>query len=94
MKYAEVILPLPVYGTFTYSLDDETASKVETGSRVLVQFGRKKHYTAIVTAIHSEAPKGFDVKPVLAALDSRPIVRYPQLKLWNWIADYYLCTPV
>ena len=93
MKYAEVILPLPVYGTFTYSLDDETASKVETGSRVLVQFGRKKHYTAIATAIHSEAPKGFDVKPVLAALDSRPIVRYPQLKLWNWIADYYLCTP-
>lgn len=67
--------------------------EVQIGSRVLVQFGKKKYYTAIVEAIHSNEPKGYDVKPVMAVLDSSPIVRYPQLKLWHWIADYYLCTP-
>jgi len=67
--------------------------EVQVGSRVLVQFGKKKYYTAIVEAIHSDKPKGYDVKPVMAVLDSSPIVRYPQLKLWRWIADYYLCSP-
>lgn len=67
--------------------------QVQVGSRVLVQFGKKKYYTAIVEAIHSDKPKGYDVKPVMAVLDSSPIVRYPQLKLWRWIADYYLCSP-
>lgn len=66
---------------------------VQAGSRVLVQFGKKKYYTAIVEATHSEQPKGYDVKPLMAVLDSSPIVRYPQLKLWRWIADYYLCSP-
>ena len=65
---------------------------VQVGSRVLVQFGKKKYYTAIVEAIHSEQPKGYEVKPLMALLDSSPIVRYPQLKLWRWIADYYLCS--
>ncbi len=69
------------------------ATEVQIGSRVLVQFGKKKYYTAIVEAIHSDPPKGYEVKPVMAVLDSSPIVRYPQLKLWRWIADYYLCTP-
>lgn len=69
------------------------ATEVQIGSRVLVQFGKKKYYTAIVEAIHSNPPKGYEVKPVMAVLDSSPIVRYPQLKLWRWIADYYLCTP-
>lgn len=68
-------------------------TEVQIGSRVLVQFGKKKYYTAIVEAIHSDPPKGYEVKPVMAVLDSSPIVRYPQLKLWRWIADYYLCTP-
>lgn len=69
------------------------SSEVQTGSRVLVQFGKKKYYTAIVEAIHSCEPKGYEVKPVMAVLDSSPIVRYPQIKLWRWIADYYLCSP-
>ncbi|MDE6400073.1 MAG: primosomal protein N', partial [Muribaculaceae bacterium] len=91
--FAEVILPLPLYSTFTYSIPDDMATEVQIGSRVLVQFGKKKYYTAIVEAIHSDPPKGYEVKPVMAVLDSSPIVRYPQLKLWRWIADYYLCTP-
>ncbi len=93
MRYAEVILPLAVQGTYTYSIDDSMAGEIEVGSRVLVQFGKKKHYTAIVAALHGQAPKHLEVKPILAPLDPTPILRHPQLQFWNWIADYYLCTP-
>lgn len=86
-------MPLAVQGTYTYSVDETMENEVEVGSRVLVQFGKKKHYTAIITSLHSQAPSGYEVKPVLAPLDAVPVVRHPQLKLWNWIADYYLCTP-
>ncbi len=91
--FAEVILPLPLYATYTYSIPEEMESEVQAGSRVLVQFGKKKFYTAIVQFTHSQTPVGYEVKPILAVLDSSPIVRYPQIKLWNWIADYYLCAP-
>ncbi len=65
---------------------------VGVGARVLVQFGRKKYYTGIVESLSPYAPEGFEVKPVMAVLDRHPAVRYPQLKFWNWIADYYLCS--
>lgn len=91
--FAEVILPLPLYSTFTYSIPQDMEKDVQVGSRVLVQFGKKKFYTAIVEAIHSNQPKNYEVKPISAPLDSAPIVRYPQVKLWHWIADYYLCAP-
>lgn len=91
--YAKVILPLPVYSTFTYSIPEDMEAQVQTGSRVLVQFGRKKYYTAIVESVHSRQPQGYEVKPVAAVLDPSPVVRFPQLKLWRWIADYYLCSP-
>lgn len=66
---------------------------VQVGSRVLVQFGKKKYYTAIVEAIHSREPKGCEVKPLTAVLDPTPILRYPQLNFWKWLSDYYLCSP-
>lgn len=88
---AEIILPLPLYGTFTYSVPEEFEHDIQTGSRVLVQFGRKKCYTGIVEHLHNELP-AYSVKPIMSLLDPRPIVRYPQMKLWNWISDYYLCT--
>ncbi|MDE6298164.1 MAG: primosomal protein N', partial [Muribaculaceae bacterium] len=87
------LLPLPLYSTFTYIVPEEMESSLQVGSRVLVQFGRKKFYTAIVDHIHSNAPKGYEVKPILGVLDANPIIRYPQMKLWKWIADYYLCAP-
>lgn len=92
MTYVEVILPLPLYSTFTYSVPEEMESDLQTGSRVLVQFGRKKYYTGIVECIHSNQPKGFDVKPVMALLDAEPAVRFPQIKFWRWMAEYYLCS--
>ncbi|MDE5868941.1 MAG: primosomal protein N', partial [Muribaculaceae bacterium] len=90
--FAEVILPLPLFSTFTYQVPQEFESVIQTGSRVLVQFGKKKYYTGIVEHIHSTSPSGYDVKPLMAVLDGSPVVRYPQIKLWKWIAEYYLCS--
>lgn len=91
--FAEIILPLPLYSTFTYSVPEELQDVLKKGSRVLVQFGRKKYYTGIVEHLHSTPPAGYDVKPLMAILDPQPVVRHPQLKLWHWIAEYYLCSP-
>jgi len=90
--YVDVLLPLPVKGAFTYKVPMEIV--VSVGSRVLVQFGPRNYYTGIVESICTEMPdKPNMVKEVLMVLDSRPVLRYPQLKFWNWLAEYYLCTP-
>lgn len=91
--FVDVILPLPIYSSFTYAVPDELHDEVQVGSRVLVQFGKKKYYTAIVEAIHNKDPHGYEVKPLVAVLDPEPILRYPQLNFWKWISDYYLCSP-
>lgn len=88
----QVILPLPVQGTFTYEVPDDSRGYVGIGTRVLVQFGRKKYYTAIVAGIDQTPPKNYEVKQIMAVLDPHPALRYPQLKFWEWIADYYLCS--
>ena len=89
--FAEIILPLPLNTTFTYEIPSDMESQLQVGSRVLVQFGRKKFYTGIVDSIHPNRP-GYEVKPLMAMLDPRPVVRYPQMKLWKWISEYYLCS--
>ena len=70
-KFADVILPLPLYSYFTYSLPDEWVDEVQTGCRVVVPFGRKKYYTAIVRNVHYCAPTEYEVKEVSALLDAR-----------------------
>lgn len=91
--FAEVILPLPIYSTFTYSIPADLSGDVGVGSRVLVQFGRRKFYTGIVASLHDDRPEGYEVKDISALLDSTPVIRYPQLRLWEWMASYYLCSP-
>lgn len=91
MEYAEVILPLPLFTTFCYSIPEDLRERVEIGSRVLVQFGKKKFYTGIVGSITAHAPGEFTVKPLMSVFDTTPIVRHPQIKFWAWLADYYLC---
>ena len=91
-KFADVILPLPLHSCFTYSLPDEWADEVQTGCRVVVPFGRKKYYTAIVRNVHYCAPTGYEVKEVSALLDACPILLPRQFKFWEWLSDYYLCT--
>lgn len=90
--FAEVILPLPLYSSFTYEVPEEFEPIIQMGSRVLVQFGKKKYYTGIVEYLHSTPPSGYEVKPLMAILDASPVVRFPQIKMWRWIADYYLCS--
>lgn len=89
--YAEIILPLPLDSTFTYSVPADLECSVKVGYRVIVPFGRKKYYTGIVSSLTNKAPEGFEIKDIADVLDNFPIVKHPQLKLWKWVADYYMC---
>ncbi|RGU26249.1 replication restart helicase PriA [Bacteroides cellulosilyticus] len=91
-KFVDVILPLPLPRYFTYSLPEEWADEVQMGCRVVVPFGRKKYYTAIVRNVHYCEPADYEVKEVSALLDVHPILLPEQFKFWEWLADYYLCT--
>ncbi len=89
--FADILLPLPLNGYFTYRIQYEMNDIVEVGKRVVVQFGKKKIYTAIIRRIHEKPPDYQTVKYILAVLDSEPIVNEKQLLLWEWISQYYLC---
>lgn len=91
MTYIDVILPLPLKATFTYAVNEEMEAKVKRGCRVLVPLGKKKHYTGIVDRMHHDTPDGYEVKFAFALLEEQPAVLPQQLKLWEWIADYYMC---
>lgn len=92
MTYAEVLLPLPLTGFFTYKVPDMMAEAIRPGCRVVVPFGRTKFYTGIVAGLTPRRPEGFETKEISQLLDSEPVVRHPQMKFWEWIADYYLCS--
>ena len=76
-KFAETLLPLAIPGTYTYRIPEGMTLSI--GMRVLVPFGRKKIFTAIVTSLHEREPKGYDVKEILGTLDDKPILRHPQM---------------
>lgn len=90
--YIDVIVPLPLEQRFTYSLTKEEHQRLEIGMRVAVPFGKRKVYTSIVAKIHENPPLRYEAKPLEEILDAYPTVTPYQLKLWKWIADYYLCT--
>lgn len=87
--YVDVILPLPLEGLFTYSVPETLEEKIGERRRVLVPLGKSKTYTAIAVNIHDNKPD-FDCKPILEVIDDKPILLPEQLRLWQWIADYYL----
>lgn len=91
-RFADVILPLPLYQYFTYRIPDNMQGQLRQGHRVVVPFGRSKFYTAIVALLHDTEPKGYEVKEISTLLDQQPIILRPQLKFWEWIAEYYLCS--
>ena len=88
MLYADVILPVPLQGTFTYAVAE--GQTVQVGVRVLVPFGRGKTYVGLVARVHDEAPQGYQVKAIIDVMDAEPIVTAKQLQMWQWISDYYL----
>lgn len=92
MTQIQVILPLPLPGTFTYSIPAELADQVEIGKRVIVQFGPKKVLTGIVFKFSQDASASYESKELLEVLDEAPIVHAKQLEFFQWMASYYMCT--
>ena len=88
--FADIILPLPLDGVFTYSVPQSLEGQVIRGVRVLVPLGRNKTYVGIISEVHDKKPEGYQTKDILQVLDSCPILLDAQLHLWQWIADYYM----
>ena len=89
MHYVDVILPLPLEGTFTYSLPLSLVDKVCLGVRVLVPLGKSKTYTAMAVRVHEDAPE-FKTRDILQVIDADPVMLDRQMRLWQWIATYYM----
>ena len=89
MLYVEVILPLPLDGTFTYSVPDTLAPQVRMGVRVVVPLGRSKTYTAMAVRTHNDKPE-FDTRDIIQVVDDNPVLPERQLRLWQWISTYYM----
>ena len=88
-KFVDIILPLPLGNTFTYSVPPEWADEARIGMRVVVQFGKKKMYTGVIYLVHSVPPTVYKAKDIICLLDNEPILRRPQMKFWEWISSYY-----
>lgn len=92
MYFVDVILPLPLENKYTYRVPSDLEKAVSTGCRVIVHFGKKRFYTGIVTAVYERPPKtDYEIKEIYVLMDATPILRRPQLRFWEWIANYYLC---
>lgn len=89
MKYVDVIVPLPLEGTFTYSVPHNLAERVRFGVRVAVTFGASKVHTAIVVRVHQDKP-AFNVKDIVDVIDDQPMLLEQQYQLWQWLSGYYM----
>ncbi len=91
-NYIDVVLPLPLQRLFTYAITEAEASFLQPGMRVAVPFGKTKIYTGIVYSVHQNNPTAYEAKEIHQILDDFPIVNESQLRHWQWIANYYLCS--
>lgn len=87
--YVDVIVPLPLEGTFTYSVPHDLADRVRFGVRVAVTFGSSKVHTAIVVRVHQDKP-AFKVKDIVDVIDDQPMLLERQYQLWQWLSAYYM----
>lgn len=92
LHYIDVILPIPLEKLFTYSITTAESEFLKPGMRVAVPFGKSKIYTGLVFNIHQQKPVAYDAKEIHQILDEAPITTANQLKHWQWIAQYYMCT--
>ena len=90
MNFADIILPVPLDGTFTYAVPPQWQQQAAPGCRVLVPFGRGKQYVGLIATLHDNRPEGYEVKDILMLIDTQPILLPEQYRLWQWIADYYM----
>lgn len=89
MYFVDVILPVPLEGLFTYGLPGQWAAQVTMGVRVLVPLGKSKHYIAMAVRVHQTEPQ-VKWKNIEQVLDDKPVLRQEQMRLWQWISDYYM----
>lgn len=92
LHFIDVILPIPIQKLFTYSITDAEAEYLKVGMRVSVPFGKSKIYTGLVHNIHQNPPLIYEAKDIHQILDETPLVTEIQIKFWEWIASYYMCT--
>ncbi len=92
MFFVDVILPIPLNQTFTYSINRDEAAFLKPGMRVAVPFGKTKIFTAIVYEIHDQAPMGYETKSIDHILDRAPLIAPLQLQHWKWMSAYYMCS--
>ena len=92
MYFIDVILPIPLRQTFTYSVNKDEAAFLKQGFRVAVPFGKTKVYTGIVYQVHNQPPQGYETKSIDYILDETPIITSRQIEHWEWMATYYMCT--
>lgn len=90
--FAEIIIPLALPKNYTWSVPDHLLDKIQVGVRVEVVLGKNKKYAGIIKSIHQQAPEAYETKDILNVLDDMPIVHPQQFKLWEWIAQYYMCS--
>ncbi|WP_460761533.1 replication restart helicase PriA [Niabella terrae] len=90
--YAEVIIPLALPQNYTWEVPEAMAADLREGCRVEVNLGRNKRYAGIVKRLHHDTPEFFEPKQILNILDATPVIYEEQLQLWQWLADYYMCT--
>ncbi|MBI3220960.1 MAG: primosomal protein N' [Bacteroidetes bacterium] len=90
--FAELIIPVPIPQLFTYRVPQLMADRIRAGQRVIVPFGKKKIVTGIVHSLHQQPPKEYEAKMILELLDETEVIYGAQFKLYQWMADYYMCT--
>jgi primosomal protein N' (replication factor Y) (superfamily II helicase) len=90
--YAEIIIPLALPKNYTWSVPDSIIDLVKPGCRVEVNLGKNKKYAGIIKHLHNDKPEFFEPKEILNVLDTEPVVYEQQLKLWEWMASYYMCS--
>ena len=92
LHFIDVILPIPIQKTFTYSVTEDEANFLQKGMRVAVSFGKSKIYSALVLNIHQTKPTLYEAKEIHQILDETPLVNEQQLQHWQWLSDYYMCS--
>ncbi len=92
MYFVEVVVPLSVSATFTYSVSESEFEFIQIGMRLAVPFGKNKVYTALVLEKHHRVPQQYQAKEIHEILDRSPIATEKQIQLWQWIAEYYMCS--
>ncbi|WP_231459881.1 primosomal protein N' [Pedobacter sp. Leaf132] len=89
--FVEVILPLSLAKNYTYRIPFDLNAQIEIGKRVVVQFGKHKIYTALISQITNTPPAVYEAKYIIDVVDAEPVVTPLQLKFWQWMTDYYMC---